>query len=624
MTIAGQKKSIDTPHLPPPLRPASVAIAPRRLKSVGNSPPSGSGQSGLAPPGETGLVPSINNGSEVEVSFAPANVGELYAFRKKKALGPRIAAAFMALFLVGGLAGIVWYVVDRQNQSTALSAGESGPNGDDTPADTDDTGGPGNGMETSGPLEANRNPTRKEPVKPAIERKFEERQYFRGEEWEEVWKRMGGYMVRLEVNTAGEKRVITGMIVDSRGWVITSLSGLRDAQTVGVTCAARRLQDASPWLETSDLARGIVARNVKYDLALIAINRSLVINIGEPELDLSDMTVSPQRFMLARTPPDDMASWITEGRVDQRPRMDELVEDLQKLVSVNGAQYDEFFKWILGSLASDRLPSSHLAGSPLLDPSGKVLGLCTGHSSGRLFVAVPAKVVAELVKSVGDTPVVEPFPGNATSGLTSPTGPGQETAESKNPDKPADWDSMVGRVKQYLEACRDMDWTASSVEQYRAFQQLSESLYSLREMTLATRDRELFRDRDKQINDIYDEFVETLGPDMAIEDFNVGALNEWINEATTAENPWFVMAATVTRNALQTPTFDGRDAVTLRVHGSDETVYAIVDGGTGELQAGRRFLLFGKFDESSFEKRGESGTKTVEIHGLFRVTHPGG
>ncbi len=605
LTIAGRKKkqgsrndvALDAP--PTDIRPVSSATAPRRLKTSGHEQFS---EFPIARPVHKehfGISTGIHEG----------RIDNIYPFRQRKRLWPSIAAVALAIGFVGGLFFLVSWVVDRQGKPETTTEMDS-PDVD-VPVVSDDKADIGPEI-----VADNSNVDLIEAAKPEpqLPRVFAEPEFFNRYDWDQVWQRINGYLVRLEITTPTGNREATGMIVDSRGWVVTSLSAIKNATTVKVTGAAKRLQDEPLWLELSDLARGIVASDPQFDVAIIAINRSQVINLADPKLESVDNVVSSQRLLVARTPPPGQAAWITESRVGRRASYAELDEAQQRIIQKNDLSASDPFRWIVCNMASESAITEQISGSPILDLDGRVLAFTTGYSlDGKMF-AVPANVVLKLLESIGTSPQLQPFPGNRMAGR------GGEPVFAEPVDEFA---QATANVEKGIQACRATDWSADNAEEFTAFQNLSKGLFDLQELVNSATNADQQLQRNETLQSILTQISDSLGPDLELVEFDDGKSNLWFAGAISPENPWFVLAVTVSENSITTAAIDGQDAATIRLNGTNELVIAKTGIDGRIFQSGRKLLIFGKGDISrpaphtSDESSGM--VRLVDIHAGFWI-----
>lgn len=611
LTIAGKKRSRSnsTSHSeprPPELRPVSSVTAPRRLKTTGNE----------LPPELPSRPAASEHGIGISTGINQDRVDSVYPFRKKKQIWPTIIAMVMALVLVGGLFYSVAWIVDQQ------AVAETSSDLDEIQIDDPDLTTEKSGKRPSAIVGvATINANDEKATEPPVPRVPEKPEFFSQHDWDQAWQKINGYLVRLVITTPTGTREATGMIVDSRGWVITSHSAIENATTVSVTGAAKRLQDEPQWHELSDLSRGIVATAPQFDLAIIAINRSQVINLADPNMTSVDSVVPAQRLLIARTPPPGQASWISECRIGRRANLTDLDETYQKVIRRNRLTTGDPFRWIIGNLAGEIPIVEQVAGSPIVDLDGRVHAFATGLSlDGKMF-AVPAGVVQDLLKSIGTSPSLEPFSGNVMAGRGSGPEPGSGFSE---PVVPVDeFTQSVALVRNAIQKCRDTDWTADNAEEFAALQDLSRELFKMQELVNASANAEQRQSREETLQVIFREIAETLSPDLNLAEFDSGSSNQWFADSITPENPWCVLAVTVIKNSIATGAIDGLDATTLRLNGTNEVVVAKLGMDGREFQSGRKMLIFARVDVNrpAPHSDGESSgmVRLIEVHAGFRI-----
>ena len=92
------------------------------------------------------------------------------------------------------------------------------------------------------------------------------------------------------------------MIVDSRGWVLTSYHAIKDAWQVEVTASAKSLEALEKSKPLQDLARGVIAVDPVNDLAIIEVNRRFVVSLANVKIYDDDRIVSGE-FLFQSEPP---------------------------------------------------------------------------------------------------------------------------------------------------------------------------------------------------------------------------------------------------------------------------------------------------------------------------------
>ncbi len=584
-----------------PVRPTSSVVAPRRLQtSARTDPPAAPGQESAASLFQFDLPGGV----------AAANADSVYPWRRPSRTWPGIVAALLATGLIAGLFLLIAWMADGQNRAPATDSqtfAEAPEPVASGPSEIE-KGDPGAGESPSPDLA---------PELPPV---VETPEYFSRRQWDQAWQRVHGYLVRLDIETPLAGRQATGLIVDSRGWVVTSLSAIRDAARVTVTVAAKRLDDEPQWMVLSDEARGIIATDPANDLAIIAINRSQVINLTDPVLATEDRVVPAQRLLIARTPPPRHRPWLTECRIERRASFPELDPKWQQMLSGNDLHCDDRFRWVIYAPKQKTSLAPQLAGSPILDLQGTVVAFNTGYSVANAALAVPAESVAALLKSISGQPQARPF---ARSGelnrMTGGTAPGGNTAAADPNDE---FSRLVAQVEEGIRSCRATDWSADDATEYTTFQNLVRDIVTARDWLASNSpDDAQLATRTEWVQNQMDEIVKSMTDDIDIDEFDSGKSNHWFATAINPDNPWCVLAVEVYQDAIMTGTVDNVPACTLKILGTNEIIVAplLVDGR--QYRKGRKFLIFGKVNLDKQFRLRESGevqmARVVDVHASF-------
>ena len=587
-------------------RPVSSVAAPRRLQT----------SSRTAPPDHPPQPTPFDLGE----GLAAQNVDSLYSFRRPGRLWPRIVAVVLALGLIGGLFLLVsWMAANQKNRSQPSGIEDDGlpvATSDDQPAA--ETGEPGPSPETASARPAkDRSAKAPPPVRPVVGKP----EYFSQRDWEQAWQRINGYLVKLDIVTPAGSRQATGLIVDSRGWVATSLSALKNAGRVSVTGAAKRLDNDPPWQTLTDEARGIIATDPQHDLAIIAINRSQVINLSDPRLATEDRLVPAHRMLIARTPPPNHSPWLTECRIDRRAAWSGLDETSQQVIERNGLDQQDAFQWVLFTPRAQSGIPEQVAGSPLLDLEGRIMALNTGFSANGDVLAVPATAVVKLLASIGPAPPVQPFSAAGQLSQSSPAGPDSQQTGGPAGD---DFNGLTERIATAFRLCRETDWSADNAGEYRTFQDLARDLVAARnwlENRPMTDDE--FATRETWFQEQMDAIVMSMSDDIDIDEFETGKSNQWFAESVNRDHPWCVLSVTVHKDAIMTGNIGDRPACTLKVLGTNEIVLAPLHVDGREFRQGREFLIFGELETGATGRIRNADnsqmTRVVRVHVSFWI-----
>ena len=186
------------------------------------------------------------------------------------------------------------------------------------------------------------------------------------------------YMMLLEIDSPQGTTYATGTIIDSRGYLLTSLSAVTGATKIQVSSARSRSQfknQTSPPL--SDTVMSVVAVSKSQQWAILEINRRFVLNAADIPIPETDRIVSRQpllRIVAPRTPNDYP---VSEMRVDARRKPSALTEKQKELLHISDnsnnsdiSKSTEEVNWILSPHSDyDRL------GAALISPDGELMAM---------------------------------------------------------------------------------------------------------------------------------------------------------------------------------------------------------------------------------------------------------
>lgn len=592
----------------PPSNPSSNIRAPRRLQSLART---------ASPPPESPTPPPQSNSGSAD--SAPENVDIAIGSNATAAYPPRNKINIWALLATLVLAGIsiaslfvIANLLSKPATSETVAESENEDKAKTNP------GSPKTDLIAEAQKKTEAKATQKKaPKLPPID---ETPEFFSLNEMKEIWKSINGYLVDLEVRSPVRTQHITGVIVDSRGWVVTSRSALQDAGEVQVTLAAKDLETESPFRELVDLSRGIIAEDPAHDLALISINRSQVINLADIGLNTQTNVVEASRWLLARTPPDRHRRWLAECRVDEEGSLEELATEVQEKIETSEIQKDPATNWIV---FPPRLPtnlSSELRGSPLLDKEGRIIGLNTGIQTESQSIAVPAAAIKSLMESVDDPSSPQAFPRAAEMLARQSTPENPEVAKANET-----LDQIVHQLSAQFDTCRKTDWTADNETEFMAMQSLSESISKFMEWQstpdLTEDDQEKHEAR---FEELMDEMTMSLEDDLAQQEFLVGKGNEYFSSEVNESSPWFIIGVKVIDDQFNSPQVRGQNSITFQILGTDKKLITLPGTNGRDFRQGRKYILFGKLSPEppvrSAKFEGDSSIPVVEIPLNFLVT----
>lgn len=534
-----------------------------------------------------------------------------YALRPKKNIWVTVTSVLLAMVAIGGLFAIV----------TILGQP------DDSQKDVADTETPVVDPDEKDALDKALSRKTGKSGKPELPPVDETPEYFSSRQWEVAWNKVNGYLVKLDVRTPIRNRSMTGVIVDSRGWVATSLSGLEDAGEVTVTLAGKNLTDDPPFRDLVDLSRGIIATAPQYDLALISINRAQVINLADIKLKDSDNVVEATQCLIARTPPPRHRQWLAECRIAKRGTLGELPEPMQRSIEKASLDADKDLRWLVfpPRLPTDLAPE--LAGSPVIDEDGTVVAINTGLTSGQNSFAVPAAVIRTLIDSVpAGVPETRPFPKAAD--MLRQTSALADERSSKDPEVSAQiqreraFDAILQNLTRSADECRKTDWSAELESEYASMQNLAKYMDEAFEWLVrngAVIDD--FEDCKARLDEALEEITESIEDDLVRDEFLAGAGNQFFFSQVDKENPWFMISARVVTDQFNSPQVGGQDTVVFDVMGTGRNVMAAAGRDARSFKKGRRFLLFGQLAPQSSVNLGgdepDAQVSLINVHTHF-------
>ncbi len=279
---------------------------------------------------------------------------------------------------------------------TASSATESGKSND------------------SGPLSQTQPPSplgdRPPPRLPEIEFTRPPRRLLTQAKLEQAWRRLQPHLVELEADTPFGTRRVPGLIVDSRGWVVTSYRAVKDANKI----TARSIPQSDDVKPLEDRVRGWLAADPAHDLVLLQVNRRFVTSLRDPPLAMEDKVVSSQHLIHVTIPGEAFPWAANECRVD-RKRLADLAEPTQKQLAAGGMD-DPDFEWITHSV---HCPNE--GGSLIVDTAGVIqamnIQLHAAPVNQHESLAVPALWIHELKPAAAGDP--RPLPVASSNGLAN-------------------------------------------------------------------------------------------------------------------------------------------------------------------------------------------------------------
>ena len=201
------------------------------------------------------------------------------------------------------------------------------------------------------------------------------------------------YLVLLEIESPAGTTYATGTIVDSRGYVATSLPAVAGATSIKVSPAQNTSQikrNATPPL--SDNVRSVLVVSRSQQWVLLEINRRLVLNANDISVPPTDRIVSLQPLLRVIAPQSTLDYVVSEMRVDSRKNTNELTIPQEELLDLADIKKDHNVNWILSPASPyDRL------GAVLISPDGRLMAMLI-NSDDQFSYFVSAHEIARRLR----------------------------------------------------------------------------------------------------------------------------------------------------------------------------------------------------------------------------------
>ena len=531
---------------------------------------------------ETSLFDPLDSTSGESIS---CNAVSILAAKRKRARN-WVAGFWLAILVISSATAIIVLVqVAKATRNNQLSASlDSDPKTEfvpDTkstePATPDNSDqAPQNGLQQNDNQTKAIDVTAQQPRQPEKPIEWGKPRNLSRRDLEKFWVQAQPYIVRLTVNRGDKSRLIGGVIVDSRGWIATSLSAIKGASSINVEPApvnplSERLDQA-----LSDDVRGVLAVDPTHDLVILQVNRRLV-NVVTSLQPSTQSTVGGRYLIQVAPPGKERNPWITECKVNQeRPR--------EKFSTSVNRQFDSLQINLEPYWPAHDGVLENAAGATLFSPDGNFSGVNSSVSDGSDSFFVEAAAVLALTNNVKEpAQPLTSLVAAATHKAAAPVAPATPTtpdAKAKSGRSPFETDHEFYQPSQelFLRAalCEAFNWQPQTNEQQS---ELVAGLLALRETgrltrgrRLVTSDRELLQ---SQVAFWNNRLTETIcngdrDAEQAQNQLARGAVNDK-NEIECA------VFASVLSTPLTSPKIEDQETVTLLLTGIDEHVIVPVD-----------------------------------------------
>ena len=307
---------------------------------------------------------------------------------------------------------------------------------------------------------------------------------------DDVWDDIQPSLVDLVIETPFGNKRATGLIVDSRGWMLTSHSACLGASKIRLTASVSsllRLQSGSP---LSDFARGVIGVDPANDLALLSINRRFT-SLNKISTADRDFIVKGRRLIQCTPPTEELPYPVAEVQIHDRGLVGKLRKRNQTAISEMESQLlkESPIDWIVHSINEATCP-----GAVLADETGVVQAMNVFQTTERGYavpVAQLGSLLAEGEKANGVKKISVLTPPEAKL----PDVPKETTvAPIDVPETPKEdlgvlpFDHPFGKtsldLNQFFKACNSFQWSPQNRGNFLEVQTAAEAFYNAQQLLI--------------------------------------------------------------------------------------------------------------------------------------------
>ena len=418
---------------------------------------------------------------------------------------------------------------------------------------------------------------------------------------EKLWAQLHPYTFRLVVKKPDSERTISGLLLDSRGCLVTSLAAIEGATSIIAAPAPSDPLAELPADALKDEVRGVLAVDRTHDLALLQINRRLVNVVSG--LQPSDKLLVPGRALIqAAAIGPERFGWLTESKVKEGA-LEKFPPALQQLIERRELDLGPYWP-------QHQLQLSCGAGAGLFTDDGRLAGVNTGikHEGGQLIAE--AKLVFELLKLAKEpagplsalTKQTKPTTTDAAGSGTGEQNPAAALASSGPGASPFpaghEAEPLAKRLADAAFACEAFGWLPSDEGTQPA--ELPAALVAWREARELLRARRLFTDDSKLLSKQVAHWTGRINSTLLSLDREQSA--EWNQKAWASLKGESAQTLVLfVRVALQpgtSPRLAGVDTATLQLLGTDQYLIAEVEPNAAPLLPESEWLVVATIDPS--------------------------
>jgi S1-C subfamily serine protease len=435
------------------------------------------------------------------------------------------------------------------------------------------------------------------------------------------WERVRQHVLELRADTPLGEVVCTGVIVDSRGWVVANYRPFQGANQIRVVQAARSTDDVGSTDLLRDFALGYLAVDPDHDLILLAVNRRFVVDLMDLEIDPTAHAV-PSQYVVQCTPPTQRFPWpAVESRIESNLRWRDLTSDIRNSFQRQQFGGDEM------SILVHRSVVPQKSGSPLFNNQGLMVAINTSIVDAEAVssppetemvttYAVPMECVSRL-KSMVDTHVADaphplPIPeiGHVKRdsqavvkneiGSDGIPGAARDAANHADVSMPflgpdAEFHDLSVELNFLGHRCNLLDWKSENADQQQLLTRFIERLSEVQSARTSSKAIDenpvLERQTDFWLKQIRENLLRKH--QSAQESFNLPFFPQ------PPDRQVFFGFATVRHSAMESPRLSiaskqTKDTVILGFHGTNELLIANIDENWPPLLPESNWFVIGK------------------------------
>lgn len=406
------------------------------------------------------------------------------------------------------------------------------------------------------------------------------------EELNSVWEEIAPYVVQIESQTSAGPVTGCGILIDTRGWIATSLHLVAGASTVSVQFADGT-NDSGTTKPREIRSRGVIAYDVHHDLAIISIS--------DEELSVDDDIV----LSIDRFPADDAALAACGA-----PATGRWIEACSMLANET-VEYD-FFPLEPGAPipVSDSESETDLMklrlnadvrydGGPLLRADGAVAGILIGQQSDWPQVhAVSVKHLRRLRDFAEDQPSSFASTELVQLARSREGDPGVEMMNDEVAASRAEPGTVASRdtIAELHRQCSTFEWNPRNENDYRVLTELAQYL-------TAAEDIAADEAADEGTRLLLDEPAQAVRKELSATGWPsedaIARINGFATNAIDSNAKGVYCYAKVELPPGLSPEMDGSGTVTLSLLGTDKQIIMPVSESHEFLQSGTEWLIVG-------------------------------